>query len=296
MRLGGAYELFHLARKNENPNEITFIFDILCAHIRLKTNEREYQEAYKSSPSEEIQSLLNLLFVQKHEVFKGFQIKLQGSWLNGAELSGAFLYGANLTSSRLQEASLKAARLLGSSLKGARLQCANLREAHLQGAVLFEASLQGARMEKASLQGAVLGRAGLQYAKLEEAQFQGAKCQMDSYTFQERIRESADRKSLRDCILKSDNKDEFNNPIFEGGLLSEEDRKGLIKDLSDENADELGKALTGHAKKTEVGEPLADLLVKGSDNFGTYDKEQAERWIAEYEAAMAEVPPKDIAM
>ena len=35
-------------------------------------------QAHKSKPSEEVQSLLTLLFVQKHEVFKGCHINLQG--------------------------------------------------------------------------------------------------------------------------------------------------------------------------------------------------------------------------
>ena len=95
VRLGGAYELFHLAEETKELRRT--VFDILCAHIRRTTGEAEYREAYKSKPSEEIQSLLTLLFVQEHEVFKGLHINLQGSWLKGAYLWGARLYGASLT-------------------------------------------------------------------------------------------------------------------------------------------------------------------------------------------------------
>ena len=56
----------------------------------------EYREAHKSKPSEEIQSLLTLLFVQKHAVFKDCHINLQGSWLNGADLRDARLWKAIL--------------------------------------------------------------------------------------------------------------------------------------------------------------------------------------------------------
>ena len=72
VRMGGAYELFHLAEDNKDLRKTAF--DILCAHIRQTTSEGEYQEKHKSKPSEEIQSLLTLLFVQSHEIFKGFQI------------------------------------------------------------------------------------------------------------------------------------------------------------------------------------------------------------------------------
>ena len=76
MRLGGAYELFHLA---QDTNELRqTVFDILCAHIRRTTGEEKYRETHKSKPSEEVQSLLTLLFVQEHEVFKGLPYQLAG--------------------------------------------------------------------------------------------------------------------------------------------------------------------------------------------------------------------------
>ena len=87
VRLGGAYELFHLAQDTKDLRQT--VMDILCAHIRRTTGEIKYREDYSSKPSEEIQSLLTLLFVQRHEVFKGCRINLQGGWLNGADLDGA---------------------------------------------------------------------------------------------------------------------------------------------------------------------------------------------------------------
>ena len=84
-RMGGAYELFHLAE--DTPQLRQTVFDILCAHIRRTTNQATYQN--KSKPSEEIQSLLTLLFVQNHTVFKGLHVNLQGSCLKGANLWGA---------------------------------------------------------------------------------------------------------------------------------------------------------------------------------------------------------------
>ena len=62
VRLGGAYELFHLAKESEEMRES--VFDILCAHIRRTTGENKYRKTYGSKPSEEVQSLLNLLFVK----------------------------------------------------------------------------------------------------------------------------------------------------------------------------------------------------------------------------------------
>ena len=174
VRLGGAYELFHLAEDNKDLRKTAF--DMLCLHIRQTTGEKEYQEKHESKPSEEVQSLLTLLFVQDHEVFKGLQINLQRSYLNGANLrearlakavlSGTYLQGCDLHGAYLQGADLHGAYLRGETLSGAYLQGADLRKAHLQGASLGWAHLQGANLGGAHLQGASLGWAHLQGAAL----------------------------------------------------------------------------------------------------------------------------------
>ena len=172
VRLGGAYELFHLAEDNEDLRKTAF--DILCAHIRQTTGENEYEKKYNSKPSEEIQSLLTLLFVKEHEVFKDCHINLQGSWLNGADLVKARLEKAVLTRVHLQGATLVEARLQGAILTGGYLQKANLREACLQGASIDSAYLQEADLSKACLQGATLIESRLQGVILKWAYLQGA--------------------------------------------------------------------------------------------------------------------------
>ena len=182
VRLGGAYELFHLAEETKELRQTAF--DMLCVHIRRTTGEAEYRENHESKPSEEIQSLLTLLFVQEHEVFKGLHINLQGSWLNGVVLSGARLRKANLVRAHLQEAELRGAhleeahlfdaQLQGADLEDVHLQRANLMRAQMQGADLVDAQLQGANLMGAQLQGADLVGALLQGADLGDAKLQGA--------------------------------------------------------------------------------------------------------------------------
>ena len=126
VRMGGAYELFQLARDTEDDDLRQTVLDILCAHIRRTTGEDEYREKYKSKPSEEVQSLLTLLFVQEHEIFKDRRIDLQASWLNGASLSSARLQEADLQGADLYKAQLKGANLLFAHLKGTYLPFAHL--------------------------------------------------------------------------------------------------------------------------------------------------------------------------
>ena len=176
VRLGGAYELFHLAKDTADDARDfpQTILDILCAHIRQITGEKEYKQNFAAKPSEEVQSLLTLLFVQEHKVFKGCHINLQGSWLNGADLTRARLQGANLVEAHLQRAELREARLQEGRLERIHLQGANLEEAHLQGAELREAKLQDAKLILAHLQAANLFGAKLMKADLRRANLQGA--------------------------------------------------------------------------------------------------------------------------
>ena len=297
VRLGGAYELFHLAEDTEDLRQT--VLDILCSHIRRTTSEDGYRETYKSKPSEEVQSLLTLLFVQEHEVFKGCHINLQGSYLNGADLSmaclkgavlteahmqgvsldGAYLQWARLDRAHMQGASLILARLQEASLEDAHLQGVSLTEAFLQGASLTGAHLQGALLDEAFLQGALLTKAQLQGALLDWAHMQGAQSQGSTrflFFFAQRMEELIGQET------------DLSGVVFKGGL-SQEDVDSLIKDLSDEEANGLRKRLTPHIDK-----PLSHQLPEDSGAFtGAYTKEEAEQWIAEYEQAMSEVPEDD---
>ena len=192
VRMGGAHELFHLAKDTENLRQT--VMDILCAHIRQTTGEDKYKEKHKAEPSEEIQGLLTLLFVQEHDVFEYCSINLQGSCLNGANLIQARLKKANLRQVQLQDADLSKAQLQrvdlskaqlqGACLNKAQMQEANLWDAQLQyayiwgtqmqGAILVDAQMQGARLVGAKMRGSILRDTKLQKAILSSAEFQGA--------------------------------------------------------------------------------------------------------------------------
>ena len=299
VRLGGAYELFHLAQDTEDLRQT--VLDILCAHIRRTTGEGKYREKHKSKPSEEVQSLLTLLFVQEHEVFKGLRINLQGSWLNGADLNDArlekaflnlaYLQGTELLNAHLQGANLLNAHLRGAYLGVARLQGANLGAAHLQGAYLGVARLQGAHLWGAHLQGAYLGTAHLQWAYLGMAHLQGANllnahlqeadlsaAHLQGITSKEGI--VVFESQIRRQIGKNS---DLSGAIFGGGL-SQEDLDSFVEGLSDGGAERLREKLMPH-----VGKPASHQLPENSGAvIGAYSAEEAERWIADYKKATSE--------
>ena len=290
VRLGGAYELFHLAQDTEKLCQT--VLEILCAHIRQTTSENKYQEAHKSNPSEEIQSLLTLLFIEGYEVFIYLRRNLQGSWLNGADLShadlrwanlsqahlqkasfyGAYLHEASLSDAQMQEAELAATHLDNAFLHRAKLQEANLGRSCLRGADLIGAQLQGVNLASAQMQGAILGSVQLQGAYLANAQMQGVICEEDiSTSFAQRIRESVDQESDLSWVF------------FTGGL-SHKDVDALVEGLSDKKTRELREKLEPH-----IGMSVSSELPEKSDAvIGAYTKEDAEKWIAEYEKALSE--------
>ena len=370
VRLGGAYELFHLAKDTlaEDTKEklSQTVLDILCAHIRQTTGTADYRKTYKSKPSEEVQSLLTLLFVQEYKVFKDCYVNLKESWLNGADLTEArlenatlsktqlqkawlreaclqgaslveahlqgtvldkaqmqgakltqallqgtilekaqmrgtnldraLLQGALLNSAQMQEASLAFAKLQGAFLDsaqlqgtqffGAQMQGAKLTETQLQGAQFFGAQMQGTVLDKAQMQGAKLTQALLQGAALFESQMQGAMlngAQMQGIVTDEWLSHVSFEDRIKSQIGKETDLS-LSGRIFVGGL-SQEEVESFVKNLSDEKANELREKLEFHIGKEERNEPPID----SGAITGTYTKEDAEQWIAEYKEAMSEV-------
>ncbi len=292
VRLGGAHELFHLARDTESMRQT--VLDILCAHIRRSTGPDPYRRRHKSGPSVEVQSLLSLLFAAPDGICKGLRIDLQGSWLNGANLCAAYLCGANLSDARLQGADLVGAQLQGADLSWAHLHGAGLSWARLQGADLVGARLDGVSLSKANLQGADLARAmlrgaalcrthlqgafivgaHLQGADLTETNLHGVRSYVDyPDSFAQRITQSTGEES------------DLSGAVFAGGLTLEE-VESVLDGMYHETATELRVKLTPHVgKRTSYELPEHSGAV-----IGTYTDEEAEKWIAEYEEATTGAP------
>lgn len=292
VRMGGAYELFHLARDTQNQDDADefrqTVLDILCAHIRRTTRRRSYRVKYGSKPSEEVQSLLTLLFMRQHEVFKDHQIDLQGSCLQGANLVEALLREADLAHVNLQGAGLNWADLRCVDLRGAHLQGVDFSEARLQGADLSEARLQGAYLRRASLQGVDLREAHLQAADLAGVHLQGAELEgafLQGVTSKMApppgLHLSDFAKHMLGLIGQSS---DLTGVTFEGGLEQEE-LDALVEGLSDDKAKKLRGQLILHIGVPEIN----GLPKRHRANTGAYTAEEAKGWIAEYKNAVSEV-------
>ena len=314
VRLGGSYELFHLARDSDDLRRT--VLDILCAHIRRTTSRAKYRLAHQNQPSEEIQSLLSLLLVGEHDVFEGLTVDLRGSWLSGvtlknarlekAILNSAYLQGAkfqcaDLRGSELDDCCLQQSNLVGAKLQDARLLFANLEGAHLtammQGASFHGAKLYGAMLGQACLQGADLRGAHLQGAELtaahlEGADLRGAKLQaafLGNAHFQEAkmegcclhgviSRKREDLKQYHAHIRERWGKEsDLSSVIFEGGL-TQSDVDLAFAEWSPESGTSLQQRLRRHVNKA-----ISNETPKGSGAIvGVYTQEEAEQWTSDY--------------
>ncbi len=138
IRIASFYEFYRLAKAEIYLQKA--ILDILCAYLRQTTKNEDYQKK-QIKPTEEVQSLLNVLFKPND---KGDFIFVD----IGADLEGVYLQGAHLQSANLQNANLQTASLQSADMRYSNLQDAQLQEAQLQDTKLQNAILQGANLQR----------------------------------------------------------------------------------------------------------------------------------------------------
>ena len=155
-RTGAIYALHELAIEEEKYRRK--IAQILCSHIRSKTDEAEYKKTHSKRPSNEIQTTIDLLFKEEGLYAQGFKGVAKPSKAN---LSHAYLIGADFISAQCQKA----------NFRSAQCQKANFSNAQCQGVDFTNAWCQG---ENGQYQGA--------NAQCQKANFVMAQCQGANFT------------------------------------------------------------------------------------------------------------------
>ncbi len=161
-----AFNEFYYAAEIE-PDLRKIIFNLLCAHLRQITKDKDYKNKIK--PTEEVQSLLDILFKPRNNdkfIFDGLV----------ADLEETNLQGANLQKAELQNANLRKANLQKAHITDANLQEAKMWQIDLRGAFLHKTNLQKTQMMVADLRGAhlSLGLKGVAPEESENANLQEA--------------------------------------------------------------------------------------------------------------------------
>ena len=143
VRLGGAYELFHLA---EDEDEDTAegkkdlrqtVLDILCAHIRRTTGEPKYGDSIRRTPRR------NPLGGNPKPPDSAFRAGARGLHRARHQLAGKLPKRKQSHKARLEKADLRGAQLHLASLMGAQLHGAYLREPSCTGLIFGTRSCTG---------------------------------------------------------------------------------------------------------------------------------------------------------
>lgn len=161
-RIGAIHTLYFLAKEFQEEYRKT-VFEILCSHVRTQTTTDGYKKNYENKPSNEIQTILNLLSKKKDGCFLFEDLK--------ADLNHTYLAKVNLRNANLQGANLMRANLMRVKLREAILTKATLTKANLTRADLREAKLVGAKLSRADLMGADLTNAYLFEANLTDVEY-----------------------------------------------------------------------------------------------------------------------------
>lgn len=152
-RIGGAFNLFFLAEKF--PDEfLTPVCEILCAHIRTITSEKSYQKKFRNRPSNETQTIIDLLLKKNKKnklIFDNCNKNFIGAFLCEINLDSAILNNINFYKATLCNVDFSDAIVNNVNFNYASLTDVLFREAKLSNVYFKNAQLDKADFNNASL-------------------------------------------------------------------------------------------------------------------------------------------------
>ena len=185
-RTGAIYSLYQLFIDKGGKKYRRQIAQILCSHIRTKTQEKKYQKKHKDRPSNEIQTAIDLLFrnVGGNEGIYFMSEIVKQEKIPPSDLRRAFLCGANFIEARCEKSSFQNVRCskayfqeaycVGANFMGAHCEAANFESARCEVANFELSHCQGIYFKGAHCSGANFFKAYCQMANFENAHCEGA--------------------------------------------------------------------------------------------------------------------------
>ena len=243
-RTGAIYSLYQLALDDDKNKYRSQITQILCSHIRSKTQELDYQTTHKNRPSNEIQTCINLLFKENGLYQQNFAAQHN---FPRADLSYAYLIYANFDKAQCQGVNFSKTQCQGVYFRKAQCQLASFYKAQCQGADFYNAECQGTDFCKAQCQGADFYGAQCQGASFRKTQCQGA------YT-----------DSIQTLSKRIGKDTELNNIVFSGEVSTKaiaaiESAKPYLNDYNEI----LEKIITDNKGKEPTNKPLPEGIIIG---------------------------------
>ena len=284
-RISAYYEFYQLAEQHQKLQKN--IFDILCAHLRQTTTDENYKG--KGKPTEEVQTLLNLLFKSKDKfIFHGLQADLRRVNLVGASLFDAHMPNTDFTHACLIGADMRCGKFHNCCFVGARMDGVWLDDAEMILAYLANASLRGSRLQNTNMQMAKLGNrtdfrgSYLSNTKMQQIETSSIPLQIP-HMFMGGTFCTNRYEDYESIINRRQGKSGFPN-IISYGDLSENDVIETVDFLNQYSNKKLAAEYKKYMQK-HINQPQETNLPSGCDLI-KYTQEDAKQWINEYKKAM----------
>ena len=175
VRIAAFYQFYYLAKDNPDMGFRSSIFDILCAHLRQITSDADYREnAGNKKPTEECQSLLDVLFKKSRNVFSGMDADMKNAYLVGANLSNTELQRADFRDANVSAANFERADVAAANFERANVSAANFGEANAPDAFFRHANVSAAKFGSANVSAAFFGNANVSAANFGGANVSAA--------------------------------------------------------------------------------------------------------------------------
>ena len=202
-RIGGAYNLYFLAR--DYPEYRTPVCEILCAHLRTVTRHKEYQGLYKARASNEVQTVIDLLFKKKEDgisIFFDIVKILDNTFLCGIKVVGYRMNKVSFTSAQLSGVKFYATKLSRIDFFGAKLDEVGFNSADLNRCSFYTSEICNADFDFAQM-----SIVDFHLALLRDANFKET-C-LESYEYEEIVKKG------RSLELTGADKKVWEHPMFD---------------------------------------------------------------------------------
>ena len=175
-RTGAIYSLYQLFTDDGGERYQSQIAQILCSHIRVKTQEKKYRKKHKDRPSDEIQTTIDLLFRDVNNdrgiYCRSEIIKQRG--FPSADLQHAYLRGANFMMAHCEKINFSNAHCEGTRFGLTHFEKGDFKNTNFQGAIFWNTCFEGGNFRNTHFEGATFEDTHFEGAYFRNTHFEGA--------------------------------------------------------------------------------------------------------------------------
>lgn len=182
-RIGAAHTLISLAKEYKEEYR-KLVFDILCSHIRTTTYQNEYRDLYSEKPSNEIQTIIEILFKKEADnksLFEGLKADLNGSFLKGLYLHDAAINYANFKDVNLTNSKLTNVDFIGTNFLNTNFRTEMLSNCNFQSSVISNSHFEGTMLNGCHFTDSSISYTHFEQTTMFSSHFEGANINMTHF-------------------------------------------------------------------------------------------------------------------